>query len=88
MGSVAVVVAEALLRESDISVLVVSLLSLSLSGSSGSTVVQHASSLGLLSISGEVGRFVCITKVKHISLDLKLCVSSSPSSPSSPHRET
>ena len=50
MGSVAVVIADALLRVSDISVLMVSLLSLSLSTSSGSTVVQHESSLGLLSI--------------------------------------
>ena len=50
MGAVAVVIADALLRESDNSVLVVSLLSLSLSSSSGSTVVQHESSLGLLNI--------------------------------------
>ena len=50
MGCVEVVIAEALLRVSDNSVLVDSLLSLSLSGSSGSTVVQHASSLGLLKI--------------------------------------
>ena len=50
MGVVAVVIADALLRESDNFVLVVSLLSLSLSSSSGSTVVQHESSLGLLNI--------------------------------------
>ena len=50
MGSVAVVVAEASLSVSDISVFVVSLLSLSLSNLSGSTVVQHASSLGSLRI--------------------------------------
>ena len=50
MGAVAVVIADALLRESDNSVLMVSLLSLSLSSSSGSTVVQHESSLGLLNI--------------------------------------
>ena len=50
MGNVAVVIADALPRESDNSVLMVSLLSLSLSRSSGSTVVQHESSLGLLSI--------------------------------------
>ena len=50
MGAVAVVIADALLRESDNSVLVVSLLSLSLSSSSGSAVVQHESSLGLLNI--------------------------------------
>ena len=50
MGAVAVVIADALLRESDNSVLMLSLLSLSLSSSSGSTVVQHESSLGLLNI--------------------------------------
>ena len=50
MGVVAVVITETLLRESDNSVLVVSLESLSLSTSSGSTVVQHESSLGLLNI--------------------------------------
>ena len=50
MGAVAVVIADALLRESDNSVLAVSLLSLSLSSSSGSAVVQHESSLGLLNI--------------------------------------
>ena len=54
-----VVLAESLLRESDSSVLVVSLPSLSLSSSYASTVAQHASSLGLLRISGEVGRFLC-----------------------------
>ena len=48
MGSVAVVIAEALVRVSVNSVLVDSLLSLLLSGSSGSTVVQHVSSFGLL----------------------------------------
>ena len=50
MGAVAVVIADALLRESDNSGLVVSLESLSLSTSSGSTVAQHESSLGLLNI--------------------------------------
>ena len=50
MGAVAVVIADALLRESDSSVFIVSLLSLSLSTSSGSAVVQHESSLGLLNI--------------------------------------
>ena len=50
MGAVAVVIADALLRESDNTALVVSLLSLSLSSSSGSAVVQHESSLGLLNI--------------------------------------
>ena len=50
MGAVAVVIADALLRESDNTVLVVSLLSLSLSRSSVSAVVQHESSLGLLNI--------------------------------------
>ena len=50
MGAVAVVIADALLRESDNSVLMLSLLSLSLSSSSGSAVVQHESSLGLLNI--------------------------------------
>ena len=50
MGAVAVVIADVLLRESDSSVFIVSLLSLSLSTSSGSTVVQHESSLGLLNI--------------------------------------
>ena len=50
MGAVAVVIADALLRESDNTVLVVSLLSFSLSSSSGSTVVQHESSLGLLNM--------------------------------------
>ena len=50
MGVVAVVITETLLRESDNSVLVVSLESLSLSTSSGSTVAQHESSLGLLNI--------------------------------------
>ena len=48
MGSVAVVVPDALLNVSDNSVFVAS--SLSLSSSSGSTVAQHASSLGLLGI--------------------------------------
>ena len=48
MGSVAAVVPDDLLNVSDNSVFVVS--SLSLSTSSGSTVVQHASSLGLLRI--------------------------------------
>ena len=50
MGAVAVVIADVLLRESDSSVFIVSLLSLSLSTSSGSAVVQHESSLGLLNI--------------------------------------
>ena len=50
MGAVAVVIADVLLRESDNTVLVVSLLSLSLSRSSVSAVVQHESSLGLLNI--------------------------------------
>ena len=50
IGSIAVVIADALLRVSDICVLMVSLLSLSLSSSSGSAVVQHESSLGLLNI--------------------------------------
>ena len=50
MGAVAVVIADVLLRESDSSVFTVSLLSLSLSTSSGSAVVQHESSLGLLNI--------------------------------------
>ena len=45
---VAVVVAEVLLRVSLSSVLLESLLSLSLSSSSGTTVVQHVSSRGLL----------------------------------------
>ncbi len=49
MDSVAVVVPEALLNVSDISVIIAS--SLSLSSSSGSTVVQHASSFGLLGVS-------------------------------------
>ena len=52
-GRVAVVVAELLLRVSDIllaMLLALSLLSLSLSASSGRTVVQHVSSLGLLRI--------------------------------------
>ena len=50
MGAVAVVIADVLLRESDSSVFIVSLLSLSLSTSSGSTVAQQESSLGLLNI--------------------------------------
>ena len=50
MGAVAVVIADVLLRESDSSVFIVSLLSLSLSTSSVSAVVQHESSLGLLNI--------------------------------------
>ena len=50
MGAVAVVIADVLLRESDNSVFIVSLLSLSLSRSSVSAVVQHESSLGLLNI--------------------------------------
>ena len=50
MGSVAVVIADALFRASAISVLVDSLLSLAVYDSSGSAVVQHASSLVLLSI--------------------------------------
>ena len=50
MGAVAVVIADVLLRESDNSVFIVSLLSLSLSSSSVSAVVQHESSLGLLNI--------------------------------------
>ena len=50
MGSVVLVVAEALLSVSDISVFVFSLLSFSLSNYSGPKVVQHASSLGLLGI--------------------------------------
>ncbi len=50
MGGVAVVVAEALLSVRDNFVFVVSLLSLSLSSSSGSTVVQHVSIFGSLRI--------------------------------------
>jgi hypothetical protein len=69
-----VVLAESLLRESDSSVLVASLSSLTLSSSYASTVVQHGSRLGLFKdIWG--GRAISLfTMVKHISLDLELCI--------------
>ncbi len=47
IGNVAVVVPDALLSVSDTSVVAVSLLSLSLSSSSGSAGLQHVSNLGL-----------------------------------------
>jgi hypothetical protein len=50
MGSVAVVVPDVLRSASDSSVFVVSLLSLSLSISSGSTVLQQVSNFGLFNM--------------------------------------
>ncbi len=57
IGSVAVVVPEVLPRLSDISVFVVS--SLSLSISFGSTAVQHESSLGLFKLKVVHYMFIC-----------------------------